>query len=92
MADEVLKREENHKTVGAGVSTAATNDILMFRVDPITNYPLAKAEADSIVATALSMNKRDQNFRPTVYGVSSVDGVTLVPIRTDENGYLLAQF
>lgn len=91
MADETLKREENHKTVGAGVSTV-DESILMFRVDPITNYGLASVMVDSIVATPASMVKRDQNFRPTVYGISSVDGITLVPIRTDEDGYLLAQF
>lgn len=91
MADEVLKREQNHKTVGAGISTT-TSDILMFRADPITNLIIASVEGDSIVATSLDANKRDENYIPTVYGISDADGVTLIPIRTDDNGYLLAEF
>lgn len=92
MANEVLKREENHKTSGAGVSSEADKDILMFRVDPVTNLVIAEANADSLVATSLDSNKRDENFVPTVYGISDDDGTTLIPIRTDENGYLLAEF
>jgi len=91
MADEVLKRENNHKTVAAGVSSV-DEDILMLRVDPITNGLLMQIVEDSLVPTAIDMVKRDQNHKPTVYGISNTDGVTLIPIRTDENGYLLAQF
>lgn len=92
MSDEILKREGNYKTVGAGISTAATHDILMFRIDPITNGVLANMVADSLVATSISIAKRDENFVPTIYGISDTDGITLVPIRTDDNGYLLTTF
>ena len=91
MADEILKREDNYKTVAAGVSSV-DEDILMLRVDPITNGLLMNVIADTLTPTDADMVKRDQNHKPTVYGISSVDGVTLVPIRTDEDGNLLAQF
>ncbi len=39
----------------------------------------------------IAFDKRDQNQVPTKYGVSSTDGITLVPIRTDTNGKLLVQ-
>jgi hypothetical protein len=64
----------------------------MFRVDPVTNGLLMQIVEDSLVPTSIDMVKRDQNHKPTVYGISDTDGVTLIPIRTDENGYLLAQF
>lgn len=88
----IIKRDENHVTVGAGVSSSDSVTPLMLRVDPTTGYLLLNVSNDSITATSATTNKRDENHVPTVYGISSDDGVTLVPIRTDTNGKLLIQF
>jgi hypothetical protein len=92
MSSEIIKREGNHRTVGAGIDNVAGTDILMLRVDPTTNRLLVAAIADSLIPTPATVVKRDENHKPTFYGISSVDGVTLVPIRTDEDGNLLGQF
>lgn len=72
-----------------GADSTSPSTTLMFRVDPVTGYLLINVASDSLVATSATKDKRDQNFRPTMYGISSVDGTTLVPIRTDSNGVLL---
>lgn len=43
MADEILKRDQNHITVLAGITDDADQDIVMLRVDPITKRLLVKA-------------------------------------------------
>lgn len=86
---ETLNRDQNHVTVGGGISSVDGVSTLMFKVDPITNYPLVVIGSDSITATAATSDKRDQNYTPTMYGISSVDGKTLVPIRTTSNGTIL---
>ena len=87
----IISRDENRRTVGAGISSSDGITPLMFEVDASTGYLLVHASNDSLTATAATMNKRDQNHVPTMYGISADDGVTLIPIRTDENGKLLVK-
>lgn len=88
MAD--AKRDQNYVTTGEGISSVDSTTPQLLRVDPSTNRLLMSiASTPPASVTALSAVKRDQNFRPTVYGISSVDGTTLVPIRTDTSGNLL---
>ncbi len=84
------KRDQNHVTVGMGISSADNVTPTSLRVDPVTDYLLADLVVEALVATPATMDKRDQNHTPTVYGISSVDGRTLVPIRTSDDGALLA--
>lgn len=49
MADERLKRDENHVPVGAGITNDANQEIRMLRVDPTTNaLEVGGAALDSI--------------------------------------------
>ena len=83
-------RDVNNVTVALGYNGT---DTIPFAMDPITNEWLVDVVTDSGgPATALSYDKRDDNNKPTMYGVSSIDLVTLIPIRTDDNGYLLVTF
>jgi hypothetical protein len=88
---EIL-RDQNHKTVGAGVSSVDSITPEMFRVDPVTGYLLVHITGDSLTATPATAVKRDQNHIPTVYGISSENENVLVPIRTDSNGKLLITY
>lgn len=85
-------RDQNHVTVKLGISSTDSMTPVMFAVDPSTNYLLVDVSSDVLTPTSATTDKRDQNFVPTCYGVSSVDGTTLIPIRTDINGKLLVQF
>lgn len=89
MADEVLKRDANHITVGAGVSTDTDHDITMLRVDPITNELLIDITTDTATAAnAEQIAQRDQNYKPVCLAYDETNDV-LQEILTDENGYLL---
>lgn len=89
MSSEVIKRDENHMTVGAGVGNDADQDILMFRVDPVSGRLLAAiSSAGSPVAAGGSVASRDENHRPICLGYDE-DNDVLQEILTDENGYLL---
>jgi hypothetical protein len=89
MADEVIIRDENSRTVGAGVSNDADQDILMLRVDPITNYLLVDiTDVGATSGTASPIASRDQNSRTVCMGWDATNGV-LQEILTDENGYIL---
>ena len=86
-------RDVNDRPTASGVSSTDSVTPVMMRVDPITDYLLVDfAGNSSNSATPRTWNSRDDNDVPTVYGVSDTDGVTLVPIRTDSNGYLLVDF
>lgn len=82
---------DDHKAVGSGVSVNDVVTTVMLRVDPVTDYLLVAAVYSGNSATYKKWNKRDDNYVPTMYGVSNADGVTLIPIRTDINGYLLTK-
>lgn len=86
------RRDENSRAVTSGVSSVDGETTVMLRMDPITDYLLVDQNVDPLlVATDRTWNKRDENNVPTIYGISSADGVTLVPIRTDINGSLLIE-
>lgn len=89
---EQLPRDENFITVGGAVNENDTSDIRPLMVDPATDYLTVFVQNGSEVPDPATMNKRDENFVPTYYGVSTDDGVTPIPIRTDENGYLLVDY
>jgi len=90
MASEIILRDQNHVTVGAGVSDDADQDVLMLRVDPVTNYLLVDVtDTGATAATSSQIASRDQNHRTVCMGWDEENGV-LQEILTDENGYLLA--
>lgn len=84
--------DQNGITIASGVSSADSTTILPLLVDPVTNWVLADAAPDTLTPTALAKCKIDSNQKETIYGISDTDGVTLIPIRTDTNGNLLAIF
>lgn len=87
--DEVLKRDENRVTVGAGVSPDADLDISMLRVDPITGYLLANIVSSSTgLETSSQIASRDENHRTVCMGWNEDDD-ELQEILTDEDGNLL---
>lgn len=89
---ENAKRDQNDVAVSLGVNSSNSNGTLMLRVDPVTDYLLVSGSTDSLVVTPATRCKIDQNDQKTKYGISSVDGITLVPIRTDASGRLLIQY
>ena len=80
------KRDADNKPVGLAFDATTTKPLL---VNPSTNELLVDVVVAAPVIVAATHNKRDENNVPTQYGVSSVDGTTLVPIRTDSNGRIL---
>lgn len=89
MANEIIKREGNFKTVGAGVGNDADQDILMLRVDPITKYLLVDiSDGSSSATTASQIAKRDGNYRPVCMAWNEQDQ-ELQEILTDSDGNLL---
>lgn len=89
MADEIIDRDENFRTVGAGVSNDSDKEIIMLRVDPVTKYLLVNIEADTTGSqTASQIAKRDQNYRPVCLAWNEQDE-ELQEILTDTDGNLL---
>ena len=87
--DEIIKRDENHRTVGAGVSNDSDKTIEMLRVDPITKYLLIHVNsALSNTGTANQIAKRDGNHRPVCLAWDDTNKV-LQEILTDTDGNLL---
>jgi len=87
--DEVLKRDANHVTVGAGVSPDSDFDISMLRVDPITKYLLVNiVDTGASAATASQIAKRDGNYRPVCLAWNEQDQ-ELQEVLTDSDGNLL---
>ena len=80
------KRDADNVPVGLAYDATTTQPLL---VDPATNELLVDVIVASPVIVAATAARRDENNVPTEYGVSSVDGTTLVPIRTDTNGRIL---
>lgn len=92
MADEIIKRDQNHVTVGAGVSNDTDLDVTMLRVDPVTNYLLVGVQAGvGTSATASSIASRDGNHRPVCMAWDETNGV-LQEVLMDSSGNLLVQF
>lgn len=89
MANEIILRDVNHVTVGAGVSNDTDKDITMLRVDPITKYLLVNvSDTGATSATASQIAKRDGNFKPVCLGWNEQDQ-QLQEILTDTDGNLL---
>lgn len=88
--NEILSRDGNHVTVGAGVTNDASQNITMLRVDPTTDYLLATISiGSSSAATPSQIATRDQNHRTVCLAWDDMNQV-LQEVLTDSNGYLLA--
>ena len=86
---EIIKRDQNFRTVGAGVTNDASQDITMLRVDPITGYLLANiTDTGATSATASQIAKRDGNYRPVCLAWDETNQV-LQEVLTDAQGNLL---
>lgn len=89
MADEIIKRDENHRTVGAGISNDSTGDVIMLRVEPSSKYLLVTLDvSDAPVGNPGSIAKRDQNHVPVCLAYDEQND-QLVEVLTDDNGALL---
>lgn len=85
---DVLKRDQNRVTVGAGANTSDNVSPKMISVDASTDRLLISvANLSPGSATGGSVAKRDQNRTTVVMGVDSTGA--LKQIATDENGYLI---
>lgn len=91
MADEVIKRDQNHVTVGAAVTGDSNQDITMLRVDTTTGYLLVKVSNGSGSGTASQIASRDQNHRTVCMAWDEVNEV-LQEVATDSSGNLLVEF
>lgn len=89
MANEVIDRDQNYRTVGAGVTNDADLDITMLRVDPVTNYLLCDVASTSATsANESQIASRDQNFRPVCLAWNEQDQ-ELQEVLTDSQNRLL---
>ena len=90
MTSEIIKRDENRATVGAGVSNDADKDVLMIRMDAVSNRVLCDISSVGVTsATASQIARRDENHRPVCMAWNE-DDAELQEILTDSNGYILA--
>lgn len=87
-----LPRDQNQVTIGGGASQTDDTDVLPLQLDPATDYMTVEVHSDSVVPTNPTTDKRDQNHVPTMYGVSDADGVTPLPILTDDDGFILIDY
>lgn len=86
---DIIKRDQNFRTVGAGVSNDSFQEVTMLRVDPVTNYLMVNI-TDGVASSATSSQiaSRDQNFRPVCLAWDETNGV-LQEVLTDADGNLL---
>ena len=89
MADEIILRDQNHVTVGAGVSNDSDFDISMLRVDPVTGYLLVNV-VDTGATSAISSQiaSRDGNHKTVCMAWNEQDQ-ELQEVLTDTDGNLL---
>lgn len=89
MSSEIILRDQNHITVGAGVKNDSTQDVLMFRVDPVTNYLLIQvSDTGATGAVSSQIAKRDENHRTVCLAWDDTNQV-LQEVLTDSAGNLL---
>lgn len=89
MSNEVLKRDQNHVTVGGAIGNDSDQDISMLRVDPTTKELLINISSDGTSSgVQRPIAKRDQNFKPVCLAWDETNQ-QLQEILTDSNGYLL---
>lgn len=88
--NEIISRDKNHMTIGAGVTNDVSQNISMLRVDPATKYLLTSLSfGSSSAATATQIAKRDQNYRTVCLAWDETNQV-LQEVLTDSSGNLLA--
>lgn len=89
MANEELKRDENHVTVGGGLSSDSFTDVVMLRTDPSNQKLLVTLDsASSGAAISRPIAKRDQNHVPVCMAWDDTNKV-LQEVLTDDLGQLL---
>lgn len=89
MASEVIKRDQNFRTVGAAIGNDSSQEVLMLRVDPVTGYLLVTiGDVGATSATSRAIAKRDGNFKPVCLAWDETNQV-LQEILTDSDGNLL---
>ena len=89
MTSEIITRDENRRTVGAGIGSDTDQDILMLRVDPVTHYLLC--DVSSVGATSANASQiasRDENRRTVCMAWNDTDS-ELQEVLTDSSGRLL---
>jgi len=70
LADEVLKRDENHVTVLAGVTDDSNEEIKMLRVDPITKRLLVSASSGQDIDV---FGELGSSIKGQTYGMNTND-------------------
>lgn len=86
---EIIRRDQNFKTIGAGVTSDASQDVTMLRVDPVTKYLLVQiATVGATSATSAQIAKRDPNNVPVCLAWDDTNKV-LQEVLTDSDGNLL---
>lgn len=86
---EIISRDNNHRTIGAGVSNDVDKSIIMLRVDPVSKYLLVDiTSTGSSSANAVQIAKRDGNHRTVCLGWDDTNKI-LQEILTDSSGRLL---
>ncbi len=89
MSADIIKRDQNFRTVGGAVTNDANQDVTMLRTDPTTKYLLCENISGSpTAANSVQIAKRDQNHRPVCLAWDDTNKV-LQEVLTDEHGYLL---
>lgn len=89
MSSEIIKRDQNHATIGAGIGNDSDQDIVMLRVDPVTKYLLTSLDSSSATsANSSQIASRDQNHRTVCMGWDDTNQC-LQEILTDANGQIL---
>jgi len=89
MSDEIIKRDSNFRTIGAGIANDSSQDVLMLRVDPVTNYLLVNiTNVGATAGTANQIAKRDENHKTVCMGWDDTNQC-LQEILTDNEGRLL---
>jgi len=86
---EIIKRDQNYRTVGAAITQDAAQDITMLRVDPVTKYLLCQLDSSGATsANASQIASRDQNSRTVCMAWNEQDQ-ELQEVLTDAQGQIL---
>ena len=81
-------RDENYQPPAYGKSTA-NNDLLPFKVDPVTGRLLVEIKVVSSLPSNLPGSKIDANRTPAALGVSDDANKEPMPLLTDDDGNLI---
>lgn len=81
MADEILKRDQNHVTVLAGITNDSDEEIKMLRVDPITKRLLVAATGGGGAVSSVSNSDGTLTITPTTGAVvASIATAYKIPV------------